>query len=199
MHGFLGGKRSDTEHFYFKVVIFLRTEYILNGQLDLLLAGMLPDNRLVFRVMLRTGLRVSDVLNLKLDDISRCFWITEQKTGKRRQVGLSDELILEIKRRAGKSEWAFPSPLDARKHRTRQAVWADLKKTARAFRLPQNIGTHSARKWYAVELMRKYGDIESVQRALNHDNPGVTVLYAYADMLTESLKSRGYGKKRHKK
>ena len=65
----------------------------------------------------------------------------------------------------------------------RQAVWCDVKRAAAAFRLPQNVGTHSARKVYAVDLMRKYGDIAHVQRILQHSSPTVTVIYAMADAL----------------
>ena len=57
-----------------------------------------------------------------------------------------------------------------------------MKRAAKAFRLPINVGTHSARKFYAVELMRKYGDIDRVRRALNHDSETVTLLYAMADI-----------------
>lgn len=168
----------------------MTTQYILESQLALLLAGLQPENRLVCRVMLYTGLRVGDVLALRKDQLRRCFGITEQKTGKRRKVGLSDQLIKEITRRAGSSEWAFPSPKDPKKPRTRQAVWADIHKTAKALRLHVTAGTHSMRKNYAVDLMEKYGDIEHVRRALNHSNPTVTVLYALADQLVETFDER---------
>ena len=105
--------------------------------------------------------------------------VTEQKTGKKRQVGLPEPLLSDLKKNAGKW-WVFPGR-DPRKHRTRQAVWKDVKRAARAFRLPQNVGPHSARKVYAVDLMRKYGDIDRVKRALNHSSETVTMIYAMAD------------------
>ena len=167
----------------------MKTDYMLEQQLNLILAALLPDNRIVCQVALRTGLRVGDVLALKREQLARCFWITEQKTGKRRQVGLPDWLIVEIKRRAGSSEWAFPGR-DPGKPRTRQAIWKDLKRVQRALRLDINLGTHSMRKNYAVELMRQYGNIAKVQRALNHESSTVTILYAMADKLTESAQER---------
>ena len=57
-----------------------------------------------------------------------------------------------------------------------------MKRAAKAFRLEQNVGTHSARKVYAVDLMQKYSDIDRVRRALNHSSESVTLLYAMADM-----------------
>lgn len=140
--------------------------------------------------MLRTGLRVSDVLELRAAQLARSFWVTERKTGKRRHVGLPAALIAQIRAAAGGSEWAFPSPLDPTKHRTRQAVWKDIDRAAKAFRLPVNAGTHSMRKNYAVDLMQKYGDLEKVRRALNHDNNMVTMLYAMADHLSASAGQR---------
>ena len=49
--------------------------------------------------------------------------------------------------------------------------------------MPQNVGTHSARKVYAVRLMERYGDIKQVQRVLRHSSPAVTAIYAMADEL----------------
>ena len=61
-----------------------------------------------------------------------------------------------------------------------------MKRAAKAFRLQLNVGPHSARKVYAVELMQKYGDIERVRRALNHNSETVTLLYAMADRQREA-------------
>lgn len=157
----------------------MRTEYLLQKEVDLVLAALMPANRLVMRTALVTGLRVGDVLALKPDRLKPHFWVTEQKTGKKRQVGLPEPLLSDLKNCSGEF-WVFPGR-DPRKHRTRQAVWKDVKRAARAFRLPQNVGTHSARKVYAVELMKKYGDIDRVRRALNHDSETVTLVYAMAD------------------
>lgn len=168
----------------------MTTAYLLDSQINLIFAALMPDNRRVLQVMLRTGLRVDDVLNLKREQLARQFWVTEKKTGKRKHVGLPDWLIKEISRAAGKSEWAFPSPVDATKHRTRQAVWKDLKRVSAALRIPVNVGTHSMRKAYAVDLMEKYGDIERVRRDLNHSSPTITMLYAMADVLTVSAAHR---------
>lgn len=162
----------------------MTTEYLLHKEMEHILALLTPSNRLVMRVILHTGMRVSDVLELRTADLKLCGWYTERKTGKRRRYGLPGPLLEEIKAQAG-SVWAFPSRCDPLKHRTRQTVWADVKRAQRAFRLPQNVGTHSARKVYAVDLMAKYGSIERVRRNLNHSSSSVTALYAMADVLVE--------------
>lgn len=157
----------------------MKTEYLLNREVDLVLAALTDTNRLVMRTALQTGLRVGDVLALTPDRLKPHFWVTEQKTGKRRQVGLPEPLLSDLKKHAGK-QWVFPGRNPA-KHHTRQAVWKDVKRAAQAFRLKQNVGPHSARKVYAVDLMKRYGDIERVRRALNHSSESVTLIYAMAD------------------
>lgn len=166
----------------------MKTEYLLNREVELVLAALTPENRLVMRTALATGLRVGDVLALKTTQLKPHFWVTESKTGKRRQVGLPEPLLSDIKKAAGEI-WAFPGR-NGKKPRTRQAVWKDVKRAAEAFRIPQNVGPHSARKVYAVELMAKYGDIDRVQKALNHSSPTVTLIYAMADKALEAKNKR---------
>lgn len=160
----------------------MTTQYLLEEQLDRVLAALTPSNELVCRTCLHTGLRVSDVLALRPDQIRPSVWVTESKTGKRKQIGFPAGLREAILAQAS-DVWAFPGRTDRAKHRTRQAVWRDIKRAAKAFRLPQNVGVHSLRKVYAVELMRKYGDIRRVRRALNHSSCTVTMLYVMADKL----------------
>ena len=166
----------------------MRTEYLLDREVELVLAALTPKNRLVIRTALTTGLRVGDVLALKPERLKPHFWVTEQKTGKKRQVGLPEPLLSDLKKHAGK-HWVFPGR-DPLKHHTRQAVWKDVKRAAKLFRLPQNVAPHSFRKVYAVELMQKYGDIERVRRALNHSSTAVTLVYALADRQLESKNRR---------
>lgn len=166
----------------------MKTEYLLQREVDLVLAMLTEKNALIMRTALHTGLRVGDVLAIKTDQLKPRFWVTESKTRKRRQVGLPEPLLSDIKKQAG-GEWAFESPRTGRPQ-TRQAVWKDVKRAAHALRLPQNIGPHSARKVYAVELLSKYGDIDRVRRALNHSSEAITLVYALADRQLESKNKR---------
>ena len=169
----------------------MRTEYLLEKEVERVLDLLTYENRLVLRVLLHTGLRISDALMLRPEQLRPNFWVTEQKTGKRKQVGLPQPLLDDLKEAAGEN-WVFPGT-DPTKHRTRQAVWKDVKRAAAALRLTQNAAPHSARKVYAVELLQRYGDIEKVRRALNHGGLAVTLIYAMADkqLLAKGRKRRG--------
>lgn len=170
----------------------MRTEYLLQKEVERVLDLLTYENRLVMRVLLHTGLRISDALVLKPEQLRPNFWITEQKTGKRRQVGIPEPLLADL-RDSADGEWVFPGSKPG-KHRTRQAVWKDVKRAAAALRLTQNAAPHSARKVYAVELLKKYGDIDRVRRALNHGGLEVTLIYAMADKQLTAAGRRRRGK-----
>lgn len=144
----------------------------------------MPDNRLVMEICLSTGLRLSDVLNLRSADLKKRMTIRELKTGKNRKIFLSDELLKRCVANAGKV-FVFENRNDWKKHRTRQAVYKDLKRTAKLFRVKLNVAPHTARKVYAVEQFQKDGDLKRVQALLNHEETSVTMLYAMADEITK--------------
>lgn len=162
----------------------MTTEYLLDREVGHILAALTPQNALIIETVLQTGLRISDVLELRTEQLRPSMWVMEKKTGKRHRCGLPGPLLAQILAQAG-PVWAFPGSKPG-SHKTRQAVWKDVKRAAKAFRFGQNIGTHSFRKVYAVRLMEKYGDIRKVQRAMAHASPSVTAIYAMADELLAS-------------
>ena len=170
----------------------MTAEYLVNKEMEHVFAALMPENRLVCRVCVATGLRVGDVVELRTEQLAQQFWITEKKTGKRRRVNLKADLLTDLKAHAGK-EWVFPGR-DAKKHRTRQAVWRDVKRAAKAFRLPQNVSVHSLRKVYACDLLNNSkGDMKRVQKALNHSDAATTMIYVMAQQLYQAK----YGSIRH--
>lgn len=166
----------------------MTTEYLLEQEVQRVLAALMPQNRLIIETILQTGLRVSDVLELKTNDLKCSMWVLEKKTGKKHRCGIKKDLLDAILQQSG-PVWAFPGRKPG-SHKTRQAVWVDVKRAAAAFRLPQNVGTHSFRKVYAVELLSKYGDIRRVQRAMSHYSPSITMIYATADSLLSAKMRR---------
>ena len=161
----------------------MKSEYIDYGDLQNLFAVLMPENALALRVSLETGLRIGDVLALTTKQIEKQrFTVREQKTGKSKRIYLSRPLWDDLRRSAGRW-YVFPHRTDPKRHRTRQAVFADLKRAARAFRVPQNVSVHTMRKLYAKSLFDNTGDLELVQRALNHDRVTTTLIYALCDQL----------------
>lgn len=137
-----------------------------------------PANALVVETMLQTGLRVSDVLSLTRADLAKGqrFTVSESKTGKSRRVYIGKRLYFRLLAQCGK-KWVFPSARGEDKHRTRQAVWADVKRAAKALRMTGNAAPHSARKSYACSEYERTRSLRDVQKKLNHAHVDTTVLY----------------------
>lgn len=164
----------------------MRTRAISDDSMEHVLRLLTYPNECVCRVCLAHGLRVGDVLNLKTRQIRmKKITLREQKTGKRRVIQLSAGLRKMILAQAGEI-YAFPARSNPEKHRTRQAVWKDLKRAARALRLGAGVGTHSMRKSAAVRRYKATGDIQRVKQLLNHNDVAVTMLYALAENVNES-------------
>ena len=155
-----------------------------------ILAACTWENELALRLSMAYGMRIGDVLRLPSAALQKGVWsFREEKTGKRRRVRLSETFIRELTGIAGKI-YVFEHRLDYKRHRTRQAVFKDLKRAAAAFRI-DGISPHSARKIYAVERFKQSHDMKKVQRLLNHSDEAVTMLYALADSLAAARRRDG--------
>lgn len=158
-----------------------------NDKIKHVLAALTPANQLACEISLATGLRIGDVLAIRSEQLRKSggrFTIREEKTGKSRTVRLPAALLDRALKAAGRY-WLFEGRCDVKQHRTRQAVYKDLKRAARAFRLSKHVSPHSLRKIYAVEQYKKSGcNLKKVQQLLNHSDEAVTMIYALADRLT---------------
>lgn len=159
----------------------MRSQWAPSPTLEHILAALTYENRLVCRVCMQTGLRVGDVLVLRPQQVEKQrFTIKEQKTGKARRVYLPADLVNELLKIAGRF-WIFEGRNDPKKHRTRQAVFKDLRRAAVLFRCRAHISPHSLRKSFAVAYFHKCGSLSKVKTLLNHSDEAVTMLYAMAD------------------
>lgn len=164
----------------------MRSQWIPTELFEHILAALMPENRLACEISLATGLRIGDVLRLRPDQVEpklKRFTIKEEKTGKRRTVYLPKELRERAFAICGRF-WVFEHRLDRTKHRTRQAVFKDLRRAAMLFRVKAQVTPHTARKVFAVEYYKKHNnDIKKLQQLFNHSNEAVTFLYAMANMI----------------
>lgn len=143
--------------------------------------GCRPNDRVATALVLEgnLGLRISDILRLRLCDIVRDgdryrLEITEKKTGKRRvfTVPLVLQQYVEnycLRNGIGREERIFPL--------TERAIQKQLKTVCDYLGI-QGISTHSFRKWYATEIYKSSGyDIALVQRLLQHSSAATTQRY----------------------
>lgn len=143
--------------------------------------GCRPNERIATALVLEgnLGLRISDILKLRLSDIVRDgdryrLEIVEQKTGKGRifTVPLVIQQYIEnycLRHGIGRTEPIFPI--------TERAVQKQLHIVCDYLGY-EDISTHSFRKWYATEIYKANGyDIALVQRLLQHSSASTTQRY----------------------
>jgi integrase/recombinase XerD len=149
-------------------------------------------NNLKHRAILMTiyaaGLRVSEVVNLRLADIDsqRQMICVRQGKGRRdRQVMLSPRL-LDLLRSYWKSyrptAWLFPgerpeSPI------TRESVWRICKQAGEAAHLSKSISPHTLRHCFATHLLEDAADLRRIQILLGHRNLKTTAKYLHVSNL----------------
>lgn len=163
-----------------------RSKWVCREEMEHILAACTWENRCALMLSMDYGMRIGDVLRMPSTVLEKGVWsFREEKTGKRRRVTLSASHIRRLVGIAGKV-YVFEHRLDYKRHRTRQAVYKDLVRAAKLYRI-KGISPHSARKVYSVERYRQSGgDLKKVQRLLNHSDESVTMLYALADQLSQA-------------
>lgn len=165
----------------------MRTDAFHVDDLSVFLRLLMPENSLVLELCLQTGLRVSDVLRIKTADFKQRMTVYQTKTKKTKRIYISKSLYSRLEARCG-AVWLFPSPFDASKHRTRQAVWYDVKRASKALRVDYNAAVHSARKSYACALYLRHGGglagLQAVQKDLQHEFSSTTMIYLASLLLS---------------
>lgn len=166
----------------------MRSDYIATDAIGALLWALTPADSLICQIVLQTGWRIDDVLEIKTEQAvnalklkKTALTICEKKTGKRSRKYIPRDLLQKCANQGG-AIYLFEGRDSIEKHRTRQAVFMDLKRTAKKFGLKINLSPHSLRKNYAVFIYENYG-FERVKKELNHTNDFVTMIYAFANQL----------------
>jgi integrase len=144
--------------------------------------ALTPIARLAWDTAVETGLRVSDVLQIRPDMLRPKMPVCERKTGKWRIVTLSPELIRRLWASGDikNSPWCFPSATDPMKPMSRDTLGAMLRRVNDRVAPQYTLSMHSARKIYALNLYRRTGDYSAVQRDLQHEHLSTTLLYIHA-------------------
>lgn len=173
------------------MIALSRSYWVSDDVMSHVLAALMPENRLAILTSMLTGLRIGDVLSLRSSVLLKeRFTIVEQKTLKKRTLRLPGRLRDELLKISGKI-YIFEHRTDPRRHRSRQAVYKDIRRASKAFRIKELVAPHSARKIYAVKEYKKDFNIKRVQALLNHSSEAVTMIYALADQVAEKRRKRG--------
>lgn len=136
---------------------------------------------MIFVLGINTGLRISDLLKLKVLDVKDKTHIelTEQKTGKSKKFMINSQLKEDIDqyiKSMNDDEYLFQSQKGDNKPISRVQAYRILNKTAESVGL-ESIGTHTLRKTFGYWHYKQYKDIALLQELFNHSAPSVTLRY----------------------
>ncbi len=145
-------------------------------------------DRAMLHVMYAAGLRVSEVVGLKLSDVDRKQGLVAPlgKGGKRRLVPLGElaldaiDAYLKVRGthvKAATTTALFLSPRG--KPLTRQGVWKLLGIYARGVGISKPSSPHKFRHSFATHLLEGGADLRSVQALLGHANIVTTEIYTH--------------------
>jgi integrase len=169
-----------------------KAKLITNEEADRILSHMTnQQDKLIFRISIETGLRISDILNLRAWYLERIMYVCEKKTGKIRIVELSAELMEELQpikdcavRNYDKERYAFLSTREglngAQRHLHRTTYHRRLKRAAKHAQI--ECSAHSGRKLYAGNIFNGTKSLPEVQKALNHKYVTTTATYLGIDL-----------------
>lgn len=134
----------------------------------------------LFIMGINTGLRISDLLKLKVKDVRGKTHITiqEQKTGKLKRFRINAELQEHIERYTAEMDlesYLFKSRRGKQPIQRVQA-YKILKEAAKKAGIA-DIGTHTLRKTFGYHFYKKTKDVALLQDIFNHSAPSITLRY----------------------
>jgi integrase len=142
--------------------------------------GKSERNYMLFIIGLNTGLRISDILNLKIGDLrDHHIRLRETKTHKQKMIRITPSLGRELKRYLeGREnhEYIFQSRNGQNKPIGRSMAYKILREAADAYNLV-DIGTHTLRKTFGYHFYLQTKDVAMLQELFNHSSPHITLRY----------------------
>lgn len=151
-------------------------------------------NYIMYLIGIYSGLRISDILNLKLQDIAYIdnriknnINIREKKTGKQRSFQINPYLKKELKKyidslSLDNEDYIIYSRVPG-KPLSRQMAYYILNDVGARFGL-DSFGCHTLRKTMGMHFYRQTKDIVTLQKIFNHADPSVTLRYIGIDQET---------------
>ncbi|MER1299395.1 site-specific tyrosine recombinase XerD [Ligilactobacillus salivarius] len=146
-------------------------------------------DRAMLELMYATGLRISEIINLKLEDLHLTMGTLQTlgKGHKERIVPVGDEAIKWVNRYL---EEARPKLLKQKRSNylflnfhgnnlTRQGVWKNLKTEVRKAGIQKNITPHTLRHSFATHILENGADLRIVQELLGHADISTTQIYTH--------------------
>ena len=151
-------------------------------------------NRAIVEVLFSCGLRVSELVSLKLSNLylDEQFLRVMGKGAKERLVPISPRAIQELGYwfddrcqmtiKPGEEDYVFLNRRGA--HLTRTMILIMIKRQAAEAGIQKTISPHTLRHSFATALLEGGADLRAIQALLGHESIGTTEIYTHIDTTT---------------
>lgn len=143
-------------------------------------------NQLIWVFGTNTGLRISDILALNVEDVQNKQYveIIEKKTKKYKRFPLNNKLRNLIKEylkiRDKQYSLTNDEPLFVGKKHCRldrSQVYRFINDVCKELNISVNVGTHTMRKSFGYHHYKQNNDVALLQKIFNHSSPSITMRY----------------------
>lgn len=146
-------------------------------------------NRAIIEVLFSCGLRVSELVNMKLSDLylEDRVLLVRGKGNKERLVPVSSKALADLKRwffdrnlmkiKPGEDDYVFLNRRGA--HLTRTMILIMVKRQAEEAGIKKTISPHTFRHSFATALLQGGADLRSIQAMLGHEKIDTTLVYTH--------------------
>ncbi len=146
-------------------------------------------DRAMLELMYASGLRVSELVGLRLQQLSLTHGVVRVsgKGGRERVVPVGEEAVAWLQRhletarpdllKGRASDYLFPSRRAARM--TRENFWHIIRRYARAADIRRPLSPHGLRHSFATHLLNHGADLRVVQMLLGHSDLSTTQIYTH--------------------
>jgi integrase/recombinase XerD len=149
-------------------------------------------NKTIIEVLYGSGLRVSELINLKISNIyfNENYMLIEGKGNKQRLVPLSEESVhqigywrldrnrLDIKK--GNEDFLFLNRYGRKL--TRAMIFTIVKDLTRLAGIKKNVSPHTFRHSFATHLLENGANLRAIQQLLGHESITTTEIYTHMDV-----------------
>lgn len=141
-------------------------------------------NYMLFYFGLNTGLRIYDILKLRVKDVQgHHISMRERKTKKQKRLRITPELYRELQRyiaNMNEEDYLFQSRKGKNRPISRVTAYRILNEAAKEFGLKE-IGCHTMRKTFGYHFYHDTKDVAMLQKLFNHSDQTTTLIYIGVD------------------
>ena len=149
-------------------------------------------NRAIIEVLYGSGLRVSELINLRISNIyfNDGYMLVEGKGNKQRLVPISDESKKQIdfwlndrnhlNIKKGHEDYLFLNRRGCKL--TRMMIFTIVKELAVIAGIHKNVSPHTFRHSFATHLLENGANLRAIQQLLGHESITTTELYTHIDV-----------------